>query len=220
MINFQKISTKLSNFGIVPVIRLSNQNQAIPLIQTLIQGGLPVAEITLRTPCAVSCIETINTEYPDFFIGAGTVLTVSQAEDAVLAGAKFIVCPGLVIDVVNWCLAKDIPVYPGVCTPTEICTALALGLHELKFFPATDFGGLKTIKSLLSVFNDISMMPTGGITIDNCGEYLQTPGILCCGGTFVAPLALIEAGKYDDILRIVQRTVASVAAIKKTTYHQ
>lgn len=218
MINSQIISTNFSNAGIVPVICLSNQTQAIPLIQTFIQGGLPVAEITLRTSCAISCIETINIEYPDFFIGAGTVLTVSQAEAAVQAGAKFIVCPGLVIDVVNWCLARDIPVYPGACTPTEICTALALGLHELKFFPATDFGGLKTIKSLLSVFKDISMMPTGGITLDNCSEYLQTPGILCCGGTFIAPLALIEAGKYNDILQIVQQTVARVANIKKTTY--
>ena len=213
MRNSQEISNQLANVGIVPVVRLSNQTQAIPLAKALIKGGMPVAEITLRTRCAVSCIEAIKDKYPEILIGAGTVLTVSQAEDAVLAGAKFIVCPGLVTDVIKWCITKNIPVYPGVCTPTEICTALALGLHELKFFPASDFGGLKTIKSLLSVFNDISVMPTGGITIDNCKDYLQTPGVLCCGGTFVAPLPLIEEGAFNEIQRIVERTVACVAEV-------
>ena len=210
------LSDRLMKTGVVPVIRLTQKNQAIPLADTLSQGGMPVAEITLRTSCAIDCLKIINNTYPDFLVGAGTVITLDQAKAVIEAGVKFIVSPGLVPEVVAWCLDQGMPVFPGVCTPTEICRALSFGLKDLKFFPASHYGGLSTVKALLSVFNDIRLMPTGGIGLTTCGDYLKTPGVLCCGGSFVTPLNLIEKGDYPAILDIIKQTTAVVAAVRKT----
>ena len=210
------LTARLADAGVVPVIRLSSQAQAVPLAETLSQGGLPVAEITLRTSCALECIKMINSTSPDFLVGAGTVITMDQAKAVAEAGAKFIVSPGLVPEIVSWCLDQNMPVFPGVCTPTEICRALSFGLKDLKFFPASQYGGLSTIKTLLSVFNDIRFMPTGGIDLKACGDYLKTQGVLCCGGSFVTPLDLIEKGDYPAVLEIVKQTVAAVAAARNT----
>ena len=167
MDEYRRISQQFEQIGVIPVVRMSHQEQAIPLTDTLRKGRLPVAEVTLRTSCALDGIAAIHEAYPEFLVGAGTVLCLSQAREAFRAGAKFIVSPGLIPDVVQWCLAEKIPVFPGVCTPTEICQAIALGLHELKFFPAADYGGLQTIKSLLQVFDNIRFMPTGGVNKNN-----------------------------------------------------
>lgn len=140
---------------------------------------------------------------------------MDQARAVADAGAKFIVSPGFVPEVVSWCQEQEMPVFPGVCTPTEVCQALAQGLKDLKFFPASNYGGLSTIKALLSVFGDIRLMPTGGINLENCADYLTTPGVLCCGGTFITPLQLIEKGDYPAILELVKQTVNTVAACRK-----
>ena len=216
MANTSSLSARLADAGVVPVIRLTHAAQAIPLVDTLNQGGLPVAEITLRTPCAVDCIKIITNTYPDFLVGAGTVVNLDQAKTVTAAGVKFIVSPGFVPEVVAWCLDQNMPVFPGVCTPTEICQALSFGLRDLKFFPASLYGGLPTIKALLSVFSDIRFMPTGGISLTTCGDYLKTPGILCCGGSFVTPLDLIEKRDYPAVLEIVKQTAAVVATVRGT----
>lgn len=216
MVNPASLPTRLADAGVIPVIRLTHQAQAVPLVDTLSQGGLPVAEITLRTSCAVDCIEMICRTYPDFLVGAGTVVTLPQAKAVAEAGAKFIVSPGLVPEVVTWCIDQNMPVFPGVCTPTEICQALSFGLKDLKFFPASHYGGLSTVRALLSVFNDIRFMPTGGIDLTTCSDYLKTKGVLCCGGSFVTPLDLIENGDYPAILKIVQQTAAVVDRVRKT----
>lgn len=217
MIMQENLSRQLSAAGVIPVVTIPSVNQARPLAEALVQGGLPVAEITLRTAEAIRCIELIRQANPEMVVGAGTVLTVQQARDAVAAGAQFIVSPGTVREVISWCLDQQVPVYPGVCTPTEVCRALELGVKDLKFFPASIFGGLRTAKALLSVFTDIRLMPTGGISLDNAAEYLLTPGILCCGGSYIAPSNLLREENYSAISRLASETVALVNKVHSKT---
>lgn len=208
------VSERFQQSGIVPVIKFTDTAQASPLAEILVQEDLAIAEVTLRTPCALDCINSIHKNFPQILLGAGTVLSVEQAKAAVISGASFIVCPCLVPDVINWCIENRIPVYPGICTPTEIYQAKQLGLTELKFFPASNYGGVGTLKSFKAVFNEMSFMPTGGVTLDNCDQYLTTPGVICCGGTFIAPTGLMENGEFEKIKAIVRQTVTHIAAIR------
>ena len=208
------ITQQLETAGMVPVVTLTRQNQALPLAGALSRAGLPVAEITLRTPHGLEGIRQISQQCPDMLVGAGTVLNLSQAKDALGAGAGFIVSPGLVPEVVTFCLEQQVPVFPGICTPTEVCQALSLGVTHLKFFPAKAFGGLSTLKAILSVFNEVRLMPTGGITRDNAADYLSNPGVLCCGGSYIAPPKLLEAQDFDAISEIAADTAALVKKIR------
>ncbi len=195
----KELATRLFETGIIPVIKISHPDFAEPLGQALANGGLPVAEITYRTPAAGESIRRLRAAFPDMLLAAGTVLNVAQAQEALNNGADCIVSPGMPPKLTAYCLEREIPFMPGVCTPTEICTAMEQGLTRLKFFPASNYGGLKTAKAFLGVFGALELMPTGGISLENAPDYLQTKGIFCCGGSFIAPAAQIEDENFAAI---------------------
>lgn len=201
---------RVAKVGVVPVVVAEKTDEALPLADALAQGGLPAAEITFRTPAAAAVIERIAKERPDVLVGAGTVLTVAQAEQAVAAGASFIVSPGFTPEVVDWCLEHEIPQIPGGITPTEITWLINRGLTVTKYFPASLYGGLSALTTLASVFVGHRFMPTGGITADNAGEYLKSAAILACGGTWVAKSNLVREGQWDKIKALVAEAAALV----------
>ncbi len=188
-----EVISKLSDCGIVPVIKIDDAKKAIPLAQALLEGGINCAEITFRTNAAEEAISLIAKELPQMIVGAGTVLTTKQAGKAILAGAKFIVSPGFSPKVVEYCLEKSVPIVPGCITPTEITNALEYGLDVLKFFPAEQAGGLPMIKAMSPVFGSVSFMPTGGIGLNNLAEYLSFQKVVACGGSFMVS---------DDLLQV------------------
>ena len=208
------MNEKLYRLGIVPVVVLENAEDAIPLGKALINGGLPVAEVTFRTAAAEESIRKLTAAYPDMLVGAGTVLTTEQADRAIDAGAKFIVSPGLNPKVVSHVLSRNVPVIPGVLTPTVIEAALELGLNVLKFFPAESFGGLKTIKALAAPYGGVRFMPTGGINADNVRAYLASDKILACGGSWMVKGDLIKAGRFDEIEKMVREASSIVKEIR------
>ncbi|MGL4791905.1 MAG: bifunctional 4-hydroxy-2-oxoglutarate aldolase/2-dehydro-3-deoxy-phosphogluconate aldolase, partial [Anaerotignaceae bacterium] len=172
------INKRIEELKVVPVVKIDNVEDAKPLAEALVAGGLPVAEVTFRTDAAYEAIKIMATEVPEMLVGAGTVINVEQAKLAMEAGAKFIVSPGFSAEVVKFAQENNIPVYPGVCTPTEIMAAIAAGLEVIKFFPAENYGGLSTIKALTGPFPNIKVMPTGGISEKNILEYLANPKII------------------------------------------
>ena len=211
---FREAYEKFYNVGIVPVVVFSDVKEAAPLGECLLQGGLPAAEVTFRTDAAEESIRILSRNYPDLFVGAGTVLTIDQVDRAVAAGAKFIVSPGLNPKVVKYCVEKNIPITPGVQTPSEIEQALEFGLDVVKFFPAEPAGGLKMIKALAGPYVNLKFIPTGGISTKNAPEYLAYDKILAVGGSWVASKDLINAGKFDEIAKITKESVAMVKAAR------
>ncbi|MBQ9685145.1 MAG: bifunctional 4-hydroxy-2-oxoglutarate aldolase/2-dehydro-3-deoxy-phosphogluconate aldolase [Oscillospiraceae bacterium] len=208
------IQEKIAGFGVVPVVVLENADDALPLAQALINGGLPCAEVTFRTAAAEESIRRIAQAYPDMFVGAGTVLSVEQVDKAVAAGAKFIVSPGFDPEVVDYCLSKDIPVFPGCVTPSEITQAVKRGLKVVKFFPAGNFGGVSTIKALAGPFVGLKVMPTGGVNAKNLPEYLGCKAVIACGGSWMVKGDLIKAGEFDKIEEMTKEAVALVKEIR------
>ena len=203
------IYTELYEYGLIPVIKISDVETAVPLAKALCAGGLPAAEITFRTPCAAEAIAAITKELPHMLVGAGTVLTPEQADRAVAAGAKFIVSPGLNPTVVKHCQSIGVPILPGCATPSEIEQALELGLSVVKFFPAEAAGGLPMIKAMSAPYGGVKFMPTGGINEENLLSYLGFNKIVACGGSFMVKDSLISEGKFDEI------TVLTRAAVNK-----
>lgn len=187
------ILEQIKNYKLVPVVVLNKVEDALPTMEALVKGGLPVAEVCFRTEAARESIEIIVKNYPDALVGAGTVINKEQCEDAIKAGAKFIVSPGLSEEVNEVCIKHNIPYLPGVVTPTEIMKAISLGITTLKFFPASNFGGLKTIKALCSAFPQIKIMPTGGVSEDNVLEFLSFDKIIACGGSWMMK------GSFEEI---------------------
>lgn len=196
--------------GIIPVVVLDSADDALPLAKALIKGGLPCAEVTFRTAAAEESIKVMSENFPEMLIGAGTVLTTEQVDRAVAAGASFIVSPGTNPKVVRYCLEKNIPIIPGVCTPTEVEAALELGLNTLKFFPAEAAGGLKMIKAMAAPYTAVRFMPTGGIDAKNVGEYLSYNRIIACGGSWMVKGDLIKAGRFDEIERLTREAAELV----------
>lgn len=192
---------------IVPVVKLDHVEDALPLAKALIEGGLPVAEITFRTNAAEESIRVIRNTYPEMLCGAGTVVNIDQAERAVAAGAAFIVSPGFTKDVVEYAARKNVPVLPGCCTPTEIIDAMNYGLKVVKFFPAKQYGGLDTIKALAAPFPGIQFMPTGGINTGNLREFLDNDKIYACGGSWMVADTLIKEKRFDEITRLTKEAV-------------
>ena len=204
------IFEKLSLAGLVPVIKVEDANDAVPLCRALSEGGLPVAEITFRTAAAEQAIRNVSSALPEVILGAGTVLSVDQVKRAVDAGAKFIVSPGLNPNVVRHCLEKGVPAAPGCCTPSEIEQAIELGLSVVKFFPAEAMGGLKTIKALAAPYTGLRFMPTGGINASNLRSYLEYPRVLACGGSWMVSKELIRAHDFAQITELVRQATAIV----------
>lgn len=190
---------RLRAVRVVPVIVIDDPEDAVPLARALVAGGLPCAEITFRTPGAGEALKRIAAEVPNAFVGAGTVLTPKQAEKARAAGAQFMVAPGFNPKVVDYCLGKGIPVYPGICTPTELEAALEKGLTTVKFFPAEPAGGLAYLKAMAAPYGDVDFMPTGGINATNVASYLGFKRVVACGGSWMAPNDWIAAKQFDRI---------------------
>ena len=201
------VTDVLGGHRIVPVVVLDDPDKADALGAALVQGGLPVAEATFRTPEAAAVLRRLA-QNDDLVVGAGTVLTDRQVDQAIEAGAKFIVSPGLSAAVVRRCQEAGVPVIPGVATPSEIMLALDLGLDTVKFFPAEANGGLATIKALAAAFPQVRFMPTGGITVDTAPAYLAHPSVAAVGGSWMVAGDLLKAGRWDDV---ATRCAASTA---------
>jgi len=204
----------LGDLGLVPVVAIERAEDAVELGSALLAGGLPCAEITFRTAAAEEAIRQISSNLPDITLGAGTVLSVDQADRAVSAGAQFIVSPGFNRKVVDWCLENEIPVTPGVLTPTEIDMALERGLKILKFFPAEAMGGIATLKAIGAPYGDVKFIPTGGINQNNLTDYLAQPNVHCCGGSWLVKANLISAGKFGEIAQLTRDAVSLVRQVR------
>ena len=194
-----EVLERLKAVRLVPVITIEDPENAVPLARALCDGGLACAEITFRTPRALDALRRITSESPEMFAGAGTVLTPAQAAAAREAGAQFIVAPGFNPRVVDYCLGHDIPVYPGVATPTEVEAALEKGLTTLKFFPAEPMGGLAFLKAMAAPYVGVNFMPTGGINAANVAGYLAFNRVVACGASWMASPEWIAAKQFDRI---------------------
>ena len=204
----------LSRIGLVPVITIDSPRDAVPLAEALLDGGIGCAEVTFRTPSAGEAIHGISSTCGELLVGAGTVLTVEQAEQATQAGARYVVAPGFDPAVVDWCQAHNVPVIPGVATPTEISMALARGLDLLKFFPAEAMGGVPTLRALSAPFASVRFVPTGGITAANLPQYLALPNVAACGGSWMVKESMISAGKFTEIARLSRQARAIVRQVR------
>ena len=204
----QQLEARLATAPVVPLIGANDTGIAVETANALNTGGLGVIEVVLRTDEAVDCMEAIAKQTSGLIVGAGTVLTVAQAEEVVARGAQFIVCPGLVDGVAEYCLKQDVPLYAGTMTAGEVQRAYALGLRTVKFFPASLAGGVPMLKALSSVFREMRFMPTGGVSAANLGEFLSLPSVVACGGSWLTPADEIAAGNYDAITKLAQEAVA------------
>ena len=205
------ISKKIQEMGVVPVVVLNDAKDAKPLAQALCEGGLPCAEVTFRTEAAEESIRLMTECYPDMFVGAGTVLTTEQVDRAVNAGAKFIVSPGFDPEIVDYCLEKNIPIYPGCITPSEVAQAVKRGLEVVKFFPAEQFGGVSTIKALAAPYVGVKFMPTGGVNAKNLDSYLSCDKIVACGGSWMVKGDVQQCYTAKE-RRLLQHTCAQLHA--------
>ncbi len=203
-----EVSKKVTEVGVVPVIKLDNPKEhAAPLAKALCAGGVPIAEVTFRAAGAPLAIKLMKETCPDMLVGAGTVMTTAQVDEAVEAGASFIVTPGLDPEIVVYCQQKNVPIFPGCTTPTDYHTAFKLGLDVLKFFPAEESGGLKKIKAMAAPFPMFKVMPTGGISLNNLKEYISCPTICACGGSYMVKADLINGEKWDEITELCKKSV-------------
>jgi 2-dehydro-3-deoxyphosphogluconate aldolase/(4S)-4-hydroxy-2-oxoglutarate aldolase len=204
------VLTQLRQLKIVPIITIDDADKAVRLADALVAGGLSCAEVTFRTPAAGEALRRMTAERPNMLIGAGTVLTIDQAANAKRSGARFLLSPGLNRRVVAWCQDHDLPIFPGIATPTDIEMALEQGLEVVKFFPAEQIGGLGYLRAIAAPFPGLQFMPTGGINAGNVGEYLAFDRVVACGGSWMAPQSLIAVGAFDRIRDAVRESVDAV----------
>ncbi len=209
-----EILSKIAKMGIVPVIKLDDAKDAVPLAKALCDGGLPCAEVTFRTAAAEESIRLIKKTYPDMLVGAGTVLTTEQVDRAVDAGAEFIVSPGLNPRIVKYCVEKNIPITPGCSNPSDIEAALELGLEVVKFFPAEAAGGLPMIKAIAAPYVNMRFLPTGGINADNLNSYLDFSKIIACGGSWMVKDEYIKAGDFSKITELTREAISKMLGFK------
>ncbi len=208
--NYYDIAKEIERIAIIPVIALNNAKDAEPLAEALSNAGLPAAEVTFRTDAAVESISIITKKYPNILTGAGTVLTIDQVNKAMDAGAKFIVSPGLNPTVVDYCVDKNIPIFPGVNNPMGIEFALERGLDVLKFFPAEASGGIKMVEAMSAPYGKVKFMATGGIGLGNLTSYLNSKSIVACGGSWMVKSDLINDGKFSEIEKLCREAVEVV----------
>ena len=202
------LGATLASFGILPVVTVTRPEQAVPLAEALLAGGLPCVEITFRSDAAVEAIRAIRVHVPGLLVGAGTVLTNAQADAAVDAGAAFLVSPGFGPDVVDQALARDIPIIPGIATPTELQAALARGLRLVKVFPAAALGGPAYLQALEAPYPMMRFVPTGGVSAANLADYLALDCVAAVGGTWLARPATVAAGAWGEVERLVREAAA------------
>jgi 2-dehydro-3-deoxyphosphogluconate aldolase / (4S)-4-hydroxy-2-oxoglutarate aldolase len=198
----------LSTVRVIPVVEIASAVTAVPLARALVEAGLPCAEITFRTAAAADAIAAIAAAVPELHLGAGTVLTVAQAETALAAGATFLVAPNLDLDVIAFARKREAPILPGVCTPTEIGLARSLGLSTVKLFPAEAAGGVPYLKAVAAPFGDVRFVPTGGISAQNLPAYLTVPQVIACGGSWMVKKDVIAAGDFAAIRTAAAEAVA------------
>ena len=204
------ILEQIQKIGIVPVVVINDEKDAVPLAKALCAGGLPCAEVTFRTAAAAGAIKAMTEAFPNMCVGAGTVLNAEQVDAAVAAGAKFIVSPGLNPNTVKYCIEKNVPITPGTSSPSDIEAAIELGLDVVKFFPAEQSGGLAKIKAMAAPYVNMKFMPTGGINAKNITSYLDFPKIIACGGSWMVPGDLISAGEWDKIESLTREAVQTM----------
>ena len=204
----------LGRIGVVPVITIGSAGDAVPLAEALLEGGIGCAEVTFRTRSAAEAIQAISGACGELLVGAGTVLTVGQAEQATRAGARYVFAPGFDPAVVGWCLARGVPVIPGVATATEVGMALARGLDLVKFFPAEAMGGVQALGALSAAFAGVRFVPTGGVTAANLARYLALPGVAACGGSWMAREDMICGGEFAEITRLCRQARAIVRRVR------
>lgn len=208
------LEERFYDYAVVPVVVLNNADDAVPLADALIKGGLPCAEVTFRTDAAEESIRRICESFPDMLVGAGTVLTTEQVERAYKAGAKFIVSPGFDPEIIDYCISIGLPVLPGCITPSEIAQAVKRGLKVVKFFPAEQSGGVAMIKAMAAPYSMVKFMPTGGISTKNLADYLSCDKILCCGGSWMVKEDLIKSGSFDKITDMTKEATALARSIR------
>ena len=203
-----KLLQSLKAKKVVPLVQSDDPKTALKVSEALLEGGLDVLEVVLRTDAALDCLEAIAKEFPHAHVGAGTVLSADQSKEVIRRGATFIVSPGL--DPASVDVAKDagIPILPGISTATELQSAWNMGLRTVKLFPASVVGGPKMLKALSSVFRDVEFMPTGGVNPNNLKEHLAIPAVLACGGSWLTPKDAIEAGDFGAITQLAKDAIA------------
>lgn len=202
--------SRLEQIAVVPAIILEDADHAEPLAEALIEGGLPCAEITLRTPAALEALSRMTPYSDRLLLGAGTVLNTSQAAQAIDAGAQFIVSPGMDEKLIRFCQDRNILIIPGACTPTEVMLAVNLGLECVKFFPSHAFGGLPVLRALHGPFPHMRYMPTGGVTMESLSDHLSFKPVLAVGGTWMIRPEWLENGRYDLVTEVCATTMEIV----------
>ncbi|GAA9284844.1 bifunctional 4-hydroxy-2-oxoglutarate aldolase/2-dehydro-3-deoxy-phosphogluconate aldolase [Helicobacter pylori] len=205
-----KIIEVLQISPIIPVVVIENIKDAVPLAQSLIEGGIHIIEVTLRSSCALEAIELIAKNVPKMRVGAGTILNPTQLEQAQNRGAEFLISPGLTIKLLEYAKKKDMPLIPGVSSSSEVMQALELGYNALKFFPAEYCGGVKLLNAFNGPFKGVKFCPTGGISADNMHSYLNLENVLCVGGSWLTPKNLIQNKEWDKITEICKRSLAGI----------
>lgn len=209
------ILEQIKNAGIIPVIEIEYLKNTVPLAGALWEGGLRCVEITFRTPIAAEAIRLIKKAYPEMLIGAGTILTKKQVDEAIVSGAEFIVSPGLDPEIVDFCVERKRVVLPGCVTASEIVQAVKRGLEAVKFFPAEPAGGLKMLKALAGPYPSLRFMPTGGINVNNVESYLNNKHVLACGGSWIAKKELVSNGDFETIRKLSKDTAEIVKKVRK-----
>ncbi|ASG07806.1 ketohydroxyglutarate aldolase [Vibrio anguillarum] len=197
------LEQRLKEIKIVPVIAINDASQAVPLAKVLVENGLPCAEVTFRTEAAAESIRLMRAAYPEMLIGAGTVLTTAQVDQAIEAGVDFVVSPGFNPTTVKYCQQRNIAIVPGVNNPSLVEQAMEMGLCTLKFFPAEPSGGVAMLKALTAVY-PVNFMPTGGVSPSNVQDYLSIKSVVACGGTWMVPTDLMDKGDWQGIAELVK----------------
>ncbi len=211
-VNKDEIIAEIGKHRLVPVVTIENAKNAVSLGAAIIAGGLPLAEITLRTGAALEAIKILTRAFPDLLVGAGTVLSAAQAQEAVNAGAKFIVSPGFNPKVVDYCVWNGVPITPGVSSPTLIEMALERNLSVVKFFPAEPLGGMAFLKAIAAPYPNVKFIPTGGINQKNLADYLAYDRVHACGGSWMVASSLIAAGKFGEITKLIKEARSQTTA--------
>ncbi len=210
----KSVINRIGELGVFPIVVLDNPADAEPLGEALMAGGLPIVEVTFRTAAASKAIKTFTTRFPEMLVGAGTVLSNDLVDEAIDAGAEFILSPGFNPGVVDYCQKKGITIFPGICTPSEIDACLVKGLEVLKFFPAEAMGGVKYLEAVSAPLAKARYLPTGGLTLQNLPDYLAFEKTHACAGTWIAKQDRIKAGRFDLVQKDAEASRAVVRKVR------